>query len=98
MARYSIGQMTYSFFVLYNYENYELLDNIEENPIVDIFIKQETLGSDMKQLGFNYTCGEDVARIDEHREYHEYYNKELKDLVYERDIYIFRKFNYAKMD
>ena len=92
--KYNIGYMTQVFFRMYNNNNYELLENISENPIIDFFIKQENLLNDInKYFNLNLSNLKNSSKSN-HIHYSNYYDEELTKLIYEKDRYIFEKFNY----
>ena len=97
MKKYNIGLVTYRFFKLYNFKDYSLLDKVDIDPLIDVFIKLENIKEDLKKIELSYTeirvnaskyLQSDSADI--------YYDQELKNLVYSKDRYIFDKFYYQK--
>ena len=93
--KYNIGYMTQVFFRMYNNNNYKLLENISENPIIDFFIKKENLINDInKYFNVNISYLENTNK-NNHAHYSKYYDEELKKLIYEKDRYIFKFFKYT---
>jgi hypothetical protein len=94
MRKYNIGHLTYRFFLLYNCLDFILLKNPKKNLLADVFIRSEKLEED-----FNKIFDTDIKKTtnfnkSEHLHYVKYYNTELINLVYEKDMYIFKKFSY----
>ena len=64
--------------------------------MVDYFIRAENLEEDFDKI-FNTNINDAIhyrSGVGNHLPYKDYYNKDLMDLVYQKDNYIFKKFNY----
>jgi len=95
---FNIGILTWTFFEKYYNNDYRFLNTPNEEYLVDHYIRLETLEED-----FNRIFGTDIKKQNnprykttKHLPYIEYYNNELIDLVYDKEKFIFDKFNYNK--
>lgn len=93
MKKHNIGLATYRFFSIYNHSNFKLLNNFNYNPIIDIFIRNESMASDLQKIGLEYI---DIKINDSQKLDIDYYDDEMKELVFKKDKYLFEKFNYPK--
>lgn len=92
--RSDVGVITNRFFHLYNDNDFSYLNKPNENPLVDLFIKAENISDALTEL--NLPGKHDtLVNSSPHLPWREYYTDELIDLVYEKDKYIFDKFEYT---
>ena len=101
MKQFNIGLLTYRFFALYNESNFNLLhpENINKNPVVDIFIRTEHMQEDLAKLNIQIprtTTQSTKINASKHKSSDFYLDEETKNLIYEKDKYIFTKFGYDK--
>lgn len=94
MVKHKIGLHTSRFFELYNQSDFNLLNDIAANPMVQQFIRVENLKEDLAKIGVPYE--NKVRNRSKHRPIAAYYGKEEIELVYKLDNYIFKKFGYSK--
>lgn len=94
MVKHKIGLHTSRFFELYNLSDFNLLNDIAANPMVQQFIRVENLKDDLAKIGVPYE--NKVRNRSKHRPIAAYYGKEEIELVYKLDNYIFKKFGYSK--
>ncbi len=97
MNQYDTGLLTYRFFMLYNEGNYELLDSIANDPLVDFFIRNEDIIGGLNSF-LDLSLSEHHPRVNtsEHLSVSKYYDEETTKLVIQKDRYIFDKFDYDK--
>lgn len=98
MQKFNIGLLTYRFFALYNESNFNLLrpQYIPHNPVVDLFIRSEHMQEDLAKLKITLPQQSTKTNSSNHKPYDFYLDEETKDLIYEKDKYIFTKFGYEK--
>lgn len=94
MEKYNIGFFTMRFFQIYNKDNYDLLNYVDENPIINEFIRCETIFLDIKRI-FGIEAEEIKLNMSNHLPYQEYYDEKMKKYIYQKDSYIFKKFGYS---
>jgi hypothetical protein len=88
-----VGLFTQRFFKLYNKNDFYYLDKINENPLVDYFLINEKLVDGFSFFGINdISCKK--LNASKHLPVDDYYNQRLKNEVYKKDKYLFKKFNY----
>lgn len=95
--KYNIGILTQRFFSLYNDNNYTLLEKIDENPIVDHFIRNESIIENVNNyLNLNLDINDyEKKNVSKHLSYDKYYDNDTIKLITEKDRYIFDKFDYS---
>jgi len=101
MKYYNIGIVTYRFISLYYNGNFNILhnDKINNKNDIDIFIKVENMINDLQKINIHITeeqneNGKTKSNSTTHLDYQLYYDDELRNLVYLKDFYIFKRFNY----
>ena len=99
MKYYNIGIVTYRFITLYYNGNFNILHNDKINNEVDIFIKVENMINDLQKINIHITedqneNGKIKSNSTTHLDYQLYYDDELRNLVYLKDFYIFKRFQY----
>lgn len=95
---HDIGYLTWVFMKMFYELDLSYLDTPEKNKIADIYIKTETLNEQASEI-FDIDIKKLNSRpksngFKRHKDYREYYNDELIEMVYRKDKYIFDKFGY----
>ena len=98
MKKHNIGILTYRFFKMYNNMNFSNLKYPKKKGLVDHFILTESIESDFNKIFGTKICGTKKINKSNHLHYMKYYTPELLRLVYAKDFYIFKKFDYSFYD
>lgn len=93
-GKYRIGALTRTYFELYNSNNNYNVDNSTQEITVDYFIHCETIFEDIEKI-FGIRLEEVKLNTTNHLQYREYYDEDTKELIYDRERYIFKNFNYS---
>lgn len=90
-----IGLSTWRYIKMYQHFQFEYLNKIEEDYLLDDVIKIENVDEDIKRLfGFEINYSAVNYNKSEHLDYRLYYDQSMIDYILEADKYIFKKFNY----
>jgi len=90
-----IGLSTWRYIKMYQHFQFEYLNKINDDYLLDDVIKIESVDEDVKKLfGFEIDYSAVNYNKSDHLDYRLYYDQSMIDYVLKTDEYIFKKFNY----
>ena len=98
MKKHNIGLFTARTLALFFNNRGKYLKKLSLNNNITKIIKLENIEEDLKKLNLTYNnIAENTSRLGKVN-INDYYDQELIDLIYEKDKFIFKKFNYDKIN